>query len=174
MKFVTRAADLLRGLQDIQGIAGQRSINPMLSETLLEATDKGITVYSTDLSVSIQEVVDADVSNEGAIVVHAKRLFEIARQLPAEEVTVETEGNWLKLDSGRAHFKIVGLPAEEFPPMPEYDGACLFDVNFAVLKSAFGKIFASMCENDARKYLNGGLIALFGILFKHFFKNVKN
>ena len=159
MRFVATATDFLRGLQDIQGIAGQRSINPMLSETLLETTDNGITIYATDLTVSIQEAVSADVAGAGSIVVQAKKIFEIARQLPEEKVTVETlDGNWLRLSSGHATFKIVGLPPEEFPPMPEYDASCLSEIDFGALRSAFGKIIASMCENDARKYLNGGLI----------------
>ncbi len=161
MRFVAAATDFLRGLQDIQGIAGQRSINPMLSETLLETTDNGITIYATDLTVSVQEAVKADVARGGSIVVQAKKIFEIARQLPEEKVTVETlDGNWLKLSSGHATFKIVGLPAEEFPPMPEYDPSCLSEINFAALKSAFAKIISSMCENDARRYLNGGLMEL--------------
>ncbi len=159
MRFVATATEFLRGLQDIQGIAGQRSINPMLSETLLETTDNGITIYATDLTVSLQEAVSADVARAGSIVVQAKKIFEIARQLPEEKVTVETlDGNWLRLSSGHAMFKIVGLPPEEFPPMPEYDASCLSEIDFGALRSAFGKIIASMCENDARKYLNGGLI----------------
>ena len=159
MRFVTAAADFLKGLQDIQGIAGQRSINPMLSETLIETTDDGVTVYATDLTVSVQVRVGAEVARPGSIVVQAKKAFEIARQLPEEKVTVETlDGNWLKLKSGRATFKIVGLPPEEFPPMPEYDPKSLSDIDFVVLRSAFAKIISSMCENDARRYLNGGLI----------------
>ncbi|MBN2208505.1 MAG: DNA polymerase III subunit beta [Candidatus Coatesbacteria bacterium] len=159
MRFVAQAREFLKGVQDIQGIAGQRSINPMLSETLLETTDNGITIYATDLTVSVQELVSADVGRAGSIVVQAKKIFEIARQLPEEEVTVETlDGNWLKLCSGHATFKIVGLPPEEFPPMPEYDPSCLSEINFASLRSALGKIISSMCENDARRYLNGGLI----------------
>lgn len=161
MKFVAAAADFLKGLQDIQGIAGQRSINPMLSETLLEANEKGVTIYATDLSVSVQEFLAADVAGEGSLVVQAKKLFEIARQLPDAKVTVESVGgSWLKVESGRAKFKIVGLPAEEFPAMPEYDPSCLCEINFPLLRSAFGKIISSMCENDARKYLNGGLMEL--------------
>ncbi len=163
MRFVTAAADFLKGLQDIQGIAGQRSINPMLSETLLETTDAGVTIYATDLTVSVQEKVGAEVARPGSIVVQAKKIFEIARQLPEQKVAIETlDGNWLKLKSGRATFKIVGLPAEEFPPMPEYDPKCLSDIDFGALRSAFAKIISSMCENDARRYLNGGLIE-FGV-----------
>ncbi|MBN1593905.1 MAG: DNA polymerase III subunit beta [Candidatus Coatesbacteria bacterium] len=161
MRFVAKAKDFLKGLQDIQGIAGQRSINPMLSETLIETADDGITIYATDLTVSLQERVKAEVAGAGSIVVQAKKMFEIARQLPEEKVTVETiDGNWLRLSSGHAKFKIVGLPPEEFPPMPEYDPSCLSEINFSALRSAFGKIIASMCENDARKYLNGGLMEL--------------
>lgn len=175
MRFVAASGEFLEALQDIQGIAGQRSINPMLSETLLETTDSGITLYATDLSISVQETVKANVKDQGAIVVHAKKLYEIARQLPEAEVEVQTvasgapsammgtvDGSWLHLASGHSQFKIVGLPAEEFPPMPEYDESCLVEINFSLLKLMLSKIIDSMCENDARKYLNGGLIEFTG------------
>ena len=111
MRFAAAAADFLKALQDIQGIAGQRSINPMLSETLVETADSGVTIYATDLCVSVQEAIGAQVSKQGSIVVQAKKLFEIAKQLPEQEVTVESlNGNWLRVVSGRAQFKIVGLP----------------------------------------------------------------
>ena len=63
--------------------------------------------------------VAADVETPGAITIPAKKLTEIARELPPSPVKMAAAGEQrITLDCGRSHFKILGLPRDEFPSFP--------------------------------------------------------
>src|ERR687890_169170 len=54
-----------------------------------------------------------------AATVPAKKLAEIARELPPSPVKIASSGEQrVTLDCGRSHFKILGLPKDEFPSFP--------------------------------------------------------
>ena len=55
----------------------------------------------------------------GKITVSAKKLYEIIKELPEEEIHFSTrENDWVDLRCGKAHFNLVGLSSEEFPFFP--------------------------------------------------------
>ena len=178
-------AELLRTMNTICQIAGQASVDPMLNEVLVKAEPEReggvVSFYSTDMSVALEKRLGCDFIDETgeevetpegwSIVVQAKQLQKIAKlfgklQSVYLQPVAPPDGapaTWFQIEgvlhTGKvSKHKIVGLPAEEFPPMPEYDAGVLQDVAFPVLAEAIRKIIPSMVDNDARKYLNGGLI----------------
>src|SRR5919201_2763719 len=103
---------------------------PILSHVLLEAA-KGdeLHVSATDLDVSGSSDHACEVLKEGKVAVPAKQLFEIGKALPEQEVVLKrAQNNWLELRSGAAEFRIVGLPAEDFPALPRFDKVQLVKV----------------------------------------------
>jgi DNA polymerase-3 subunit beta len=63
--------------------------------------------------------VAADVETPGAITIPAKKLQEIARELPPSPVKMATTGEQrVTLECGRSRFKLLGLPKDEFPAFP--------------------------------------------------------
>lgn len=59
----------------------------------------------------------------GAITVQAKTFAEIIRELPETELTLSSESNRIEVSTKTGHFKISGIPADEFPKIPEYNSA---------------------------------------------------
>ena len=54
----------------------------------------------------------------GAITLAARKLVELVRELPAEPVTFSLLDNgWVRLTCGARLFQLVGLPADEYPPL---------------------------------------------------------
>src|SRR5207247_1664726 len=63
--------------------------------------------------------VPAEVDADGAVTLPAKKLIDIARELPAGPVRVTAAGEArVSIESGRSKFKLLGLPREEFPSFP--------------------------------------------------------
>jgi len=100
----------------------KKSALPILSNFLLEAKDDKLTVQATDLEVHVAVSVIAKVENEGKACVNAKRLTEIARLLPENQVYIKLEDNSLKIKSGKTKYSLPTAPPEDFPglyPFPE-------------------------------------------------------
>ncbi|MDZ7631812.1 MAG: DNA polymerase III subunit beta [Gemmatimonadaceae bacterium] len=61
----------------------------------------------------------ADVESVGAITIPARKLSEIARELPPAPVRISATGDQrITLECGRSKFKLLGLPKDEFPQLP--------------------------------------------------------
>ena len=79
---------------------------------------------TTDLDVGVSGVIEAQIEKPGATTLPARRLATIVRELPASEVQVEVDSkNVASIRCGQSFFKILGLPEEEFPPLPRFDDA---------------------------------------------------
>jgi DNA polymerase-3 subunit beta len=160
MELKITAADLARALARSQGIVERKSTMPILSHVLLEAR-KGNTLHVSatdlDLSVSSEHGVNVEVVKEGALAVPAKNLFEIVRSLPpTEKVSLKKAGNnYLELRCGPSEFRIVGLPAEDFPALPKFEKVSFVDVVPAELLAQIDCTAFAASNDETRYNLNG-------------------
>lgn len=115
MKFSIEKQIFVNGLQRVSSIVENRSVMPILSNVMLDACQDGLRLSATNLDVSINCCVRANVERAGKITLPAKKLSAIIRSLPSPDVIVELDGNKVNISSGRSHFQIMGLGAEEFP-----------------------------------------------------------
>jgi DNA polymerase-3 subunit beta len=124
MKFSATKEKLLEGLQQVQNVVSTRTTLPILSNVLLQASDGAVHLTTTDLDVGVRGSFEAEVEKEGATTLPARRLFNIVRELPASEIQIDVDGkNAASIRSGQSFFKILGLPEEEFPPLPKFEEA---------------------------------------------------
>ena len=120
MEFTVSRENILKGLSKIQSIVERRNTMPILSNALISTDSQGLVISATDLEVSFSGKVEAEVKEQGAITVSAKKLFDILREFPDDKIYFKKdENNWLIIKCGNINFKIVGLPADEFPDLPE-------------------------------------------------------
>src|SRR3954469_11214148 len=119
MRFTISREKLQEGLTAVTATIPAKTTLPVLANILVEATERGIRLSGTDLDIAVSTEVAADVETPGAITIPAKKLAEIARELPPAPVRIAATGEQrITLDCGKAHFKILGLPRDEFPSFP--------------------------------------------------------
>ena len=107
----------------MQGIVERKNSIPILSNVLAEARGSELRIAATDLDVSLRCGCAAEVVEEGAITVAAKKLFEIMRALPESDVHLKVlADSWTSIECERVSFKVAGLPREDFPALPEPKG----------------------------------------------------
>ncbi|MGA2192056.1 MAG: DNA polymerase III subunit beta [Nitrospirota bacterium] len=156
MKFNIKKEEFLKGLARVQSVADRRNTMPILSNVLIESAEGGIAITATDLEIGLRGVYEAQVLEPGGVSLSARKLYEIVRELPHEEVSVESaENNWATIKSGQAVFKFTGLAKEEFPTLPEMEGADFIPVETEVMHDLIRKTIFAAGDNDTRYVLNG-------------------
>src|ERR687886_2135030 len=129
MRFTIAREKLQEGLAAVTASVPSKTTLRVLANILVEATDKGIRLSGTDLDIAVTTEVAADVETPGAITIPAKKLSEIARELPPSPVKIAAAGEQrVNLECGRSRFKLLGLPKDEFPAFP----AVRFDESWRV------------------------------------------
>jgi DNA polymerase-3 subunit beta len=119
MEVRVRRDDLMRGLHLVQGVVERRSPQPILSHVLIEPEEKGIALFATDLETGFRGHVDAIVKKPASVTCSARKLYEIVRELGAEEITLRGGADgWMEVLAGRSKFKVVSLPPGDFPELP--------------------------------------------------------
>src|SRR3990170_3569306 len=163
MRFTISREKLQEGLAAVTSAVPSKTTLPVLANLLVQTTDKGIRISGTDLDIAVSTEVTADVETAGAITIPAKKLSEIARELPAAPVKISSSGDQrITLECGRSKFKLLGLPKSEFPSFP----AAKFEKASRIPSGDLQKLishtaFAASTE-ESRPILNGVLWELHG------------
>lgn len=150
---------MLNGVQKVQGIVESKGAMPILSHLYLSADKDTISIRATDLEIGTLGHYPANVTAPGAVTLNARKLFDIVRELPNEEIYIKKEeNNWITLKCGKSKFRLPGLPPEDFPPLPEYSDKPLLEFDGKILKEMIRKTFFSVSPDETRQALNGLLL----------------
>jgi DNA polymerase-3 subunit beta len=156
MEIQVAREPFLRALQLLQNVVEPRQTLPILGNVLIETHEAGLRLSATDLEVGARVAVPATVVRPGGITLVARKLLELVRELPAQPITLKLqESGWVQLLCGPATFRLVGLPAEEYPPLEsgESDGAVSIDGGR--LRSMLARTSYAMSQDESRPFLNG-------------------
>ena len=157
MEFVIPRSEFLKGLYIAQGVVEKRSTKAILSNVRLDATNEdGLCLAATDLEISLSASYAAEVREEGSITVNARDLYDIVRGMPERSVHVKmTDGSGLEVSCGKIIFRLVGMPAADFPEMPSTEGARSFVYPASTLASVVDLTVFAVATDEARYYLGG-------------------
>ena len=152
---------LLSGLQAVQNIVSTRTTLPILSNVLIRSQDGRIEFTATDLDVTVSCSVEATVKKPGATTLPVKKFFGIMRELASSEIDLEVDDkNVTSLRSGSSFFKIRGLAAEEFPPLPKFKEDKKIIVPQEKLRGMLRKTSFAISTDESRYVLNGIFMSL--------------
>ena len=161
MNLTIAKEQILNGLQAVQNVVSTRTTLPILSNVLLRAEGDRLEFTATDLDVTVACSVEAKVKKGGAATVPVKKLFGIARELGGTEIELEVdEKNVCSLSAGPSFYKIHGLSAEEFPPLPKFKEEKKVTLPQATVRSMIKKTSFAMSTDESRYVLNGIFLSL--------------
>ena len=158
MKVTIERTALLKALSHVHRIVERRNTIPILSNVLLEARGKALTLKATDLDLEATESAPADVAQEGATTVPAQMIYEITRKLPeGAQISLEMTGEagQLLMRSGRSRFFLQALPASDFPDLTTGEFSHQFTIPAAELKRLIDNTQFAISTEETRYYLNG-------------------
>jgi DNA polymerase-3 subunit beta len=158
MRFTISREQLQEGLAAVAASIPAKTTLPVLANILVETTEKGIRLSGTDLDIAVSTEVVADVETQGAITIPAKKLSEIARELPPSPVKISASGEQrVSLECGRSRFKLLGLPRDEFPSFPTVRFEESWRVKSGDLQKLITHTSFAVSTEESRPILNGVL-----------------
>ena len=89
LKATVSRSELAERLAVVTRAVSTRSAVQVLLGVLVRAEGGRLHFAATDMELSLRTSVEADVADEGAVVVPGKLLFDIVRQLPEAEIAIE-------------------------------------------------------------------------------------
>lgn len=160
MKFSIPKEAFLEELQLLQGIVEKRNTMPILANILMNVSVSDIELTGTDLEVGLRTHLGAAIEKAGAITVNGKKIFEIVKSLP-EGLTVEVEriDDNIEIKAGESEFKILCLPKEDYPQVPEPKFEKGIQLALKDLKDMIDRVYFAITQ-EQRYYLNGAQLSL--------------
>lgn len=162
MQFETKKDDFLKVLQTVQNAISTKNTLPILSNLLIETMKDKIKITATDLDIGISSNLSVNPKVEGAITIPAKKLLDIIKELPDSDVVsiLLKKNNIVFIDCGKTHFKMVGLPKDEFPQLPEFKDEVSVTLPQKILKEMISLTVFAVSHDETRYVLNGILFII--------------
>jgi len=160
MELTVNKAALLDELNMVQGVVERKTTIPILSNLLLEAKGDRLGITATDLELSMQTSCPAKVKKDGAGTIPAKKLIDLVRLLPDEEVKFKLlDNHWVQVVCDRKTYKMVGMARENFPSLPPMPRS-LAKIPSSILEGLIAKTKFAISVEESRYTLNGGLLII--------------
>ncbi len=156
MKLTIVKSDLLKPLSHIYSVVEKRNTIPILSNLVIEVTDKNIVFIATDMEIDLIEKINGNIISPGKLTVSAHTLYDIVRKLPDNsEIELKTVDNNLVLSCGKSEFNLPTLPFDDFPIMTEITEGNSFVISSLDLQNLIDNTKFAISTEETRYYLNG-------------------
>jgi DNA polymerase-3 subunit beta len=158
MKFTITRDKLQEGLVAVAASVPSKTTLPVLANLLVEASKDGLKLSGTDLDIAVSTTIPASVDQEGATTLPARKLVEIAKELPNAAIRVTSSGEQrVQIECGKSKFKLLGLARDEFPAFPtvKFEGG--WKVQAKDLQKLIGHVAFAASTEESRPILNGVL-----------------
>lgn len=165
MKINCLKSDLVQALHIASRAVANKPQTPILSGIYLKAEQDELELQATDYSLSVLCRIKAEVKEAGTVIISGRYLQEVTRNLPADEVIIETAGeeNKVNIRSGAASFQLLVMnreTGEEFPTIHRLEGKVTFTINDMLLKKLIRKTVFSCAGDDGRPVFTGCMLEL--------------
>jgi DNA polymerase-3 subunit beta len=159
MEVSVKREDIVRSLYLLQGVVERRNTQPILSHVLIEPAEGGLSLTATDMEVGVRCQLPAQTKKKGAITLPARKLYEIAREVTAEEMTFRSASEgWVDVAAGRSRFKVSSFEPKDFPELPlgaGSGGGAQIRVAAGTLREMIDKTLFAVSTDETRFNLSG-------------------
>lgn len=158
MIFICEKQKLLEGISIVQKAITGKTTMSILEGIFIETNSNSLTLIGSDIDVSIETKVEADVVEQGKVVIDAKLFGEIIRKLPNSEIKIETlENDTIQITCEKSVFNLGYMNAEEFPELPKLNEDQKISVPQNILKNMIKSTAFAIAQDEARPILQGVL-----------------
>jgi len=155
MKLTCTQENLARGLNIVSHITTKNVNLPILNNVLLKIEDKGLKLSTTNLEIAINCLVRGKLEGEGEFTVPSKLFSDYVNLLPQEAVDVDLVDEDLNVKCGNYKTKIKGLPASEFPLIPQVTKNKKYICPIADFKRALAQVVFAVSPNESKPEFSG-------------------
>ncbi len=163
MDLRVEKSDFLQGLYLTQGVVEKRNTLPILANVLIETTGSDIQLTATDLEIGVRRSCKGKVAQAGSITLNARKLYEIVRELPSEEVVLRSGSGGVEITGGRARYRMLSIDPKDFPSIPAATpaakrGTVVMQLTSDALGEMIEKTLFAVSTDETRLSLGGVFI----------------
>ena len=167
MKLVCEGLELSDALLKVSKGTSNRTTNPILEGIKLTADEDYLTLSATDLELSIEKTIRAEVKIEGQTVVPGKLFAEYVKKLSNEQIELNlSDKNLLTIKYTDSVGKIQCLNPNEFPQIKQPDFNDYFEIKQKDFKALISKSIFAVAVEDSRPILKGCKLEIKGDTIK--------
>ena len=156
MIFICEKQEILEGISIVQKAITGKSTMPILEGIYIKTNETSLTLIGSDMDVSIQTTVNANIIEQGSIVIDAKIFGEIIRKLPNTSIKIETlENQIIRITCEKSVFDVVYMNTNEFPELPEINENLKISVKQNILKNMIKGTSFAIAQDETRPILQG-------------------
>ncbi len=157
--------ELFEGIQTVGKAVATRSSLPILTHVRISTKDGKISLMATDLEMWMEHTLPTTtLAGDGAATAPARNFTELLAAMPDADVdlSVKDESNTLHLRCAKSNYKLLGLPADEFPLLPQVKEESRFVVDRETLRDAIKQTLFATSSDETRAILTGVLVVFQG------------
>lgn len=162
MKLIIDKLQILNVLSKIQGLTSRRSNLSITENILIRSFNQGVSISATDLETVFEGFYPANVAKEGTVAVSSKKLFEIIREFPSDEIIIqEIDNRWIEISNDTIQYHIVGMNPDDFPETARIDDIHFITIKSAVLEKMIDQTtIISPAGDEKRPHFNGVFVEI--------------
>lgn len=158
MKFKCEKNKLQEAIAIAQKSVTGKSSMPILQGLLIIAEKNSITIIGSDIDLSIETKLDAEIIEPGKIVVDARLFGDIIKKLPNKEIEITSiNDNSIKLVCEKSQFTLMHMNADDFPNLPSINEDINFSIEQKTLKNMIKSTIFAIAQDESRPILTGVL-----------------
>ena len=136
---------------NVQKAVMTKTAMPILEGILFTTTENGVKLTGYDLEIGIETNIEADVIEEGSVILNAKTFCDIIKHIPYDKVIFETDEKLqCKIYCGDIEYFMTGISPKDYPELPVIINGKNIEIGQKVLKDMIKKTIFSVAVNDVR------------------------
>jgi len=161
MKLFCSGTDLSDAVFTVISALPQKRNTSILEGIKMEAYGDELKITATDLELTIEKRIKADIKIEGEAVVIGKIFTEFVKKLSNEQVELDANSkDRIKVKYSDSKCEFACLPVEEYPKTRDIEETISFSLFQKELKDIITKTVFSVAIDDSRATLKGCLFEL--------------
>ena len=151
-------SSLSEALNNVQAVVGSRAALQVLQNVMVEAKGGEVKFTCSDLDTTLVANAECEVIEDGATTIPVKTFTAAVGKMVDGVIDISVDENDRSTISGGASvFKFNGLPAKEFPTVPNPDGmTCTIESN--AIREMLRKTAFAASQEGTRRTLQGVLL----------------
>ena len=158
MKFIVKKDEFLNGIRIVEHATTMKGLQPVLANIFVDTIDeKTLKLSATDLDLTITTQIQAQVQEEGQITLPAKKLSDIVSRLTDDlvEFNIDLDTNSANIQCKNSKFSVIGISANEFPALTEYDLTESIDIDIKTFSEGIRQVGYAAAGSEYNKVLSG-------------------
>lgn len=158
MRIIFDRSTVIAAVTPLMCAASNKNTIPAIEGILMRAEGGVVEMTTFDLEKGVRVHCEAQILEEGFVILNAQKFNAIIRAMGGTEVEVIVDKNLATtILSGSSSYQMQAMRGEDFPGLPMLESERAFTLPEGILRALIGQTSFAVAVNDQRAALNGAL-----------------